>query len=151
MRAALLAAALAPAAAKHRAEYAHAIAPTPFVGAAPCDSTIPGPWTGIEGKTPLHDAYTLAWAPAYPAWAPTCASGGCGWSTGAATLAADNRSATIAFDSGVKLTGTVSADCTLITWDNDSSCVARAAPRPPAAPDATTLTNPYPNPITRRN
>jgi len=36
------------------------------------------------------------------------------------SVSPDNRTATISFDSGVKLTGNVSANCSIIDWSNDS-------------------------------
>ena len=73
---------------------------------------------------------------------------GGGWSIGRGQFSADFTATTISFDSGVKLNGKVSGNCTCIDWDNDSSwkveppppppitdvCVLRARPSPPPPP-----------------
>ena len=74
---------------------------------SPCDAVIPGDWTGsFPPAPPLNDLYSLAWTqpPSPGAWTATMVQGG-GWSTGVGQFSPDNRTATIAFDSGVKLTG----------------------------------------------
>jgi hypothetical protein len=98
-----------------------------------CDTAIPGQWTGFEGPDshPLGDLYALSWSvPAAPgAWTATMIQGG-GWGVGHAQLSPDNTTVTIAFDSGVNLTGNVSNKCSQIDWDNDSRWAV--APPPPA-------------------
>lgn len=91
------------------------------VSGSPCDATIPGSWTGsFPPSPPLGDQYFLNWTePFTGAWTATMVQGG-GWTTGAGQFSPDNRTASIAFDTGVKLTGNVSANCSDITWDNDS-------------------------------
>jgi hypothetical protein len=94
----------------------------PFAAAVTCDATIPGTWTGFSPPGHgLGDSYALTWAsPAAPgAWTATMLSGG-GWGVGRGQFAADNMTTTIAFDSGVNLTGSVTDGCATITWDNDS-------------------------------
>ena len=73
---------------------------------SPCDSVIPGDWTGFTDH-PLNDLYGLAWTqpPSPGAWTATMLQGG-GWTTGAALFGPNNLTASISFDSGVNLTGT---------------------------------------------
>lgn len=108
-----------PAAARHK----KLNAPTrPRAAAsASCDPTIPGQWTGFEGGRALGDLYALAWSvpAASGAWTATMLKGG-GWNVGKAQLAPDNATVSIAFDSGVNLTGAVTDGCATISWDNDS-------------------------------
>lgn len=98
----------------------------------PCDGSIPGSWTGFEGagRTPLGDLYSLTWSePSSPgAWTATMEQGG-GWGVGHGQFNADNSTTTISFDSGVNLTGNVTANCTSIYWDNDSSW-SKVVPKP---------------------
>lgn len=98
---------------------------------SPCDVTIPGYWTGYE-STPLGDTYQMAWTvPASPgAWTVHMIDGG-GWNVGIGQLSADNTTTTVSFDSGVKLNGNVSKDCSSITWDNDSRWGVKPPPPPP--------------------
>jgi len=56
---------------------------------------------------------------------------GGGWSIGRGQFSADFSTTTISFDSGVKLNGKVSANCTCIDWDNDSSWKVEPPPPPP--------------------
>ena len=99
---------------------------------SPCDLTIPGFWTGISQNHPLGDTYQMAWTvPASPgAWTVHMVDGG-GWNVGVGQLSADNTTSTVSFDSGVKLNGNVSKDCSAIYWDNDSSWVVKPPPPPP--------------------
>jgi hypothetical protein len=88
-----------------------------------CDASIPGSWTGFLGKFALQDSYELIWrGPSFPAGAfsSTYVSGPGGWGLGAGQLSADNRTAVIAFDTGVVLHGNLSDDCTLFSFDNGS-------------------------------
>lgn len=62
----------------------------------------------------------MTWSPTWPAWGVTVASGSDGWSTGAGTLSSDNSTALLRLDNGIVLSGTVSAGCTTITWNNTS-------------------------------
>lgn len=93
--------------------------------AAPIDcSVLPGTWTGYFPQ-PLNDAYALEWRGAgYPQGAFTAVfvSAGPSWDIGFGQLSPDNTTVTIALDSlSVTLTGTVSADCQTISWDNNST------------------------------
>lgn len=79
----------------------------PRSSGSPCDATIPGSWTGsFPPSPPLNDQYFLNWTQpsSAGAWTATMVQGG-GWMTGAGQFSQDNRTATIAFDTGVKLTG----------------------------------------------
>lgn len=62
-----------------------------------------------------------------------------GWSKATAKFGANNLSATISFDNGVNLTGTVSGDCVSIEWENDT--VFKFVPQPPSRRGAPTLTD----------
>lgn len=98
-----------------------------------CDN-LPGPWTGFSPPThPLGDAYSLAWAGAGGArgadgaFVATMVDGS-GWGLGQGTVSADNATASIVFDSGVSLKGTVGDNCTSILWDNDTKWATAPAP-----------------------
>lgn len=100
-------------------------APRRTQASSDCGS-LPGVWTGFEGSTPLYDSYQLSWRPggAYPvgAFSAVYIQGSApGWTLGEGQLGAGNGTATIAFDSGVTLSGTVSDACSTIVWDNGSS------------------------------
>ena len=92
-----------------------------YMAPGPCDGSIPGLWTGYEPQ-PLGDEYSLSWAspPSPGAWTATMVHGG-GWGVGQGQFSADFTTTSISFDSGVKLTGRVSANCTQIDWSNDST------------------------------
>jgi len=93
-------------------------AAAPPAGPQSCAGTIPGNWTGFFPQ-PLGDLYELAWDTTAPTWRASCRTS-CGWSTGHGAFSADFSTTTIAFDSGVNLTGTVSGNCSVIAWDNGS-------------------------------
>ena len=111
--------------AKHKKLYG-ASAHAPASSASPCDLVIPGDWTGFFPE-PLNDLYGLAWSPGPPNWQATALQGG-GWGQGDASFGADNLTASISFDTGVKLNGNVSANCSVIEWDNGSVWKAVVTP-----------------------
>ena len=100
-----------------------------------CDS-LPGSWTGGEGKvcgeSPLNDLYSFAWAvpPKQGSWVPTMESGG-GWGTGLGQFSPDNSTTTVALDSGVNLNGNVTGNCSCIAWDNGSWWMKKGPAPPP--------------------
>ena len=92
-------------------------------GATSC-ATLPGVWTGFVKGAPLFDEYDLAFeAGAAPGafTAVVIRGAGDGWTLGQGQLSADNRTATITFDTGTTLAGNVSEDCSTILWDNDTA------------------------------
>jgi len=97
---------------------------------------LPGDWTGGYGATcgtsPLNDLYSFAWAspPKAGSWVPTMVSGG-GWGTGLGQLSPDNSTTTLSLDSGVKLNGNVTGNCSCIAWDNGSWWGKKGPPPPP--------------------
>jgi hypothetical protein len=131
-RALALALALAGAAAVHK----NKLPPSAFAAAPQnCDS-LPGSWTGGEGKvcgeSPLNDLYSFAWAvpPKQGSWVPTMESGG-GWGTGLGQFSPDNSTTTVALDSGVNLNGNVTGNCSCIAWDNGSWWMKKGPAPPP--------------------
>jgi hypothetical protein len=87
-------------------------------------STLPGVWTGFVRGVPLYDEYDLQFEAGAAPGAFTAViirSAGDGWTLGQGQLSADNRTAVITFDTGTQLAGNVSADCSVIFWDNDTS------------------------------
>ena len=117
-RCAALLALLALAAARERGALGRARG----VASGGCD-TLPGVWTGFVSGKPLYDEYELHFesgAPPGEFVAVVIRGAGDGWTLGRGQLAADNRSATISFDTGTVLSGNVSEDCSAIAWDNDT-------------------------------
>jgi hypothetical protein len=104
----------------------------PFRAAGSCDASIPGSWTGFFPQ-PLNDLYSLNWTSGGAAGAFTalCSSGSCGWASGAGQLAADNATLTIKFDNQVNLRGSVSANCSTFSFDNNSTWKALGPPPTP--------------------
>lgn len=120
-RAALLLACASAAAASSKKTTTHAPRIRVFDSDS-CDSTVPGTWTGFEGTTALFDSYELTWrGTSAGAFSSIAISGETGWALGLGAFSADNATATISFDTGVVLNGTVSEGCSIITWDNGSS------------------------------
>jgi hypothetical protein len=91
---------------------------------ATCDA-LSGTWTGFVGSQPLFDSYELKLRGAFfPQGSFTSVYiGGTvpTWTIGFGQLSADNTTVSLTFDNGVALTGTVSDDCTTMTWENGSS------------------------------
>jgi hypothetical protein len=93
-----------------------------------CDG-LPGVWTGFVGggtnPQPLYDEYDLQYESSAPPGEFTAVvirpAGPMGWTLGKGQLSADNKSCTIAFDTGLILQGTINDACTGIVWDNGSS------------------------------
>lgn len=87
---------------------------------SPCDSTIPGYWTGFF-PGPLGDEYKLSWAASPGAWTAVYINpipGG--WKNATGQFSSDNTTVAVFFDTGLNLTGSVDTSCAAITWDNDS-------------------------------
>jgi hypothetical protein len=98
---------------------------------APCDSNIPGYWTGYF-PGPLNDEYLLNWTATAGQWSATYINPvPNGWTSAVGRFNTDNSSATITFNTGLQLTGTVDASCSTISWDNDS--VWKAVPPVPCS------------------
>lgn len=88
---------------------------------SPCDSTIPGYWTGFFPQ-PLYDEYQLAWDPDRPGeWTAIYVdpiSGG--WTNATGSFGVNNTTASVTFNTGLTLNGSVNAACNAIAWDNGS-------------------------------
>lgn len=95
--------------------------PTYLKDAAACNSTIPGVWTGFESSGPLYDEYSLQWVPGNPpgVFSAVMIRGG-GWTLGNGNIDFSAGTATINFDTGVFLSGSVSSDCKTFMWNNTS-------------------------------
>ena len=99
-------------------------APRSSEPAPSCATTFAGSWTGLTGggATALFDLYNasaLAGAGANKSFTVAMLHGS-GWATGAGSVDVAALRAELAVDSGVRLSGAVSADCQTIAWDNDS-------------------------------
>jgi len=91
--------------------------------AASC-AALDGVWTGYMARAPLYDEYYLAFeagaAPGAFSAVNVRSSAPGGWTLGTGQLSADNATLSMTFDTGLTLQGNVSANCTLLSFDNDS-------------------------------
>ena len=96
-------------------------APRSTEAAPSCAATFAGSWTGLTagGATALFDLYALSALDAGGAFAAAMVHGA-GWGAANGTVDAGALTATLAVDSGARLTGVVAPGCQRIAWDNGS-------------------------------